>query len=355
MRLMIAILAMALTVSGLVACATEADTLPPTAAAPPGTATRTPTLVNRPPDRQPTIVAPAVGSIDQNVRELVAMQGPNPSDEEISQACDALRKAGWEYMGIGATNNRTTMIAASITTFASGDRLAEYCNSFPLTVVPIVVPTLDIESTKRAIAVADQQRRDAELATRVATEAKQEADRFAASLEATRTTELAIQEATRVAETTMVQTTRVAEIDALCQQWEPMVLAWVKEGNYYHVSNPATPFLPDLSVQLADANCDTGFPHGLLAHTGGRGVKVGTGAGQLLPGTYQYQAPSGDNRVETIRCKVSVNQMDARENSIIDMVKGEPFEIGFDPRHNFVSVLNWNYGGCSGFLHRVGD
>ncbi len=336
------------------ACRTETDVLSPTVSAPPSIATRAPTSTSPSPTSRPPIVSPAVADIDRNVKDLVAAQGPRPSDQEISKACDALREAGWEYLSIGMTDGRTMIIAASITAYASGDRLVNYCNSFPQTIVPIVVATPDIESTKRAIAVADQHQQDVELATRIATEAKQEAERYAAELDATRTTELAILEATRTAGATMAKATRVAEIAMLCQEWEPMVMAWIREGNYYDVSNPSTPFLPDLSVQLAHENCNIAFPYGLLAHTGGSGVQIGTGAGQLLPGIYEYQAPSGDNRVETIRCKVRLNQLETNETRI-EMIEGQPFQITFDTHHNLVSVLNWNYGGCSGFLHRVGD
>ena len=219
---------------------------------------------------------------------------------------------------------------------------------------PTIAPTPNVEATKRAIAAADQRRREADTATRVATEAQQEADRFAAELEATRTTELAIVEATRAAETAMAQAARVAEIQALCQQWEPMVLAWVKDGNYYDPSDPTVPFLPDMSVQMAAENCNTDFPRGRLFHIGGNLVKVGTGADQLLPGTYHYQSPSGNNRVEMFRCKIVLNHWEPNE-ARIDMVEGKPFEITFHEGHNDVTVLNWNYGGCSGFLHRVSD
>jgi hypothetical protein len=265
-------------------------------------------------------------------------------------------------MGIGATNNRTTMIAASITTFASGDRLAEYCNSFPLTVVPIVVPTPDIESTKRAIAVADQQRRDAELATRVATEAKQEADRFAASLEATRT-----------AEAMMLEATRTAELAQYCREWEGMVLNWVKEGHNYddHIfdpSAPAAPTHPELSPQLADDLCITNFPWGRLYRynknnlTRGPGVEVGTDARQLLPGLYRYQTPSGDDRVEAkpllqrgdnVGCLLKVNFKESNEVDI-PMLYGEPFEFRFRASYNYVA-MDRSAWGCRGFLHRVGD
>ena len=75
-------------------------------------------------------VAPAFGGIDSSVKTNVGMMGPRPTDGEIRRACDALRRAGWNYMSLDFdTDSRSMMIAASITTFASGDRLVDYCNS----------------------------------------------------------------------------------------------------------------------------------------------------------------------------------------------------------------------------------
>ena len=58
------------------------------------------------------------------------------------------------------------------------------------TSLPTLPPTPDIAATKAAIESMDTHRRQAEQATRTATEAQQEAERYAASLEATRIAEL---------------------------------------------------------------------------------------------------------------------------------------------------------------------
>ena len=58
------------------------------------------------------------------------------------------------------------------------------------TLLPTIPPTPDIEATKAAIEAMDAHRRQAEQATRAATEAQQEAERYSASLEATRVAEL---------------------------------------------------------------------------------------------------------------------------------------------------------------------
>ena len=69
-------------------------------------------------------------SVDESVKDNVGMMGPRPTDTEIRRACQALRNAGWSYMSLGmGTDSRSLMIAASITTFASGDELVNYCNS----------------------------------------------------------------------------------------------------------------------------------------------------------------------------------------------------------------------------------
>ena len=58
------------------------------------------------------------------------------------------------------------------------------------TPLPTIPPTTDIEATKMAIAAMDARQRQSAQATRTAIEAQQEAERYAASLEATRIAEL---------------------------------------------------------------------------------------------------------------------------------------------------------------------
>ena len=55
---------------------------------------------------------------------------------------------------------------------------------------PTIAPTLDLPATKAALEAIDAHRRQVELATRTAIEAQQEAERYAAALEATRVAEL---------------------------------------------------------------------------------------------------------------------------------------------------------------------
>lgn len=73
---------------------------------------------------------PAFGDIDVSVKDNVGVMAPRPTDEEIGIACQALKNADWSYMSLGmGTDGRSMMIAASITTFASGRQLVGYCES----------------------------------------------------------------------------------------------------------------------------------------------------------------------------------------------------------------------------------
>ena len=75
------------------------------------------------------ITVPAFGGIDRSVKDNVGMMGARPTDGEIRRACQALHSAGWNYMSMGMnTDMRSTMIAASITMFASGQELLDYCD-----------------------------------------------------------------------------------------------------------------------------------------------------------------------------------------------------------------------------------
>lgn len=73
----------------------------------------------------------AIDEIDESVKNNVAVSGPRPTDEEIRLACAALRRAGWEYMGIDILGSglRTTTIAAAINAYTSGSRMVDYCSS----------------------------------------------------------------------------------------------------------------------------------------------------------------------------------------------------------------------------------
>ena len=160
------------------------------------------------------------------------------------------------------------------------------------------------------------------------------------------------------------------------------MLDWIKEGNTYGPLIPgyseqflghikagenfelSPPSHPRLSAQLADDLCITSFPHGRLYNSNTRGgLSVGPGIDQLLLGTYRYQAPNGDGRVEAkpsinrtypkAGCLVKVNKGESNETAV-QMFYGEPFEITLRPQHNLVTLDDWAWG-CWGFLYRAGE
>jgi hypothetical protein len=141
-----------------------------------------------------------------------------------------------------------------------------------------------------------------------------------------------------------------------CREWEALVLEWVRDGNVYDrlslrlATDSSVPDHPNLTASLADDLCITDFPwgrHGTMFTQ----LKVGTGEGQLLPGTYRYRSKTGDDRVSVRDCTLSRNFVQYNDAELaIEMPYGEPFEFTFYTYHNVV----W-FGGCGGFLYRVGD
>ena len=131
------------------------------------------------------------------------------------------------------------------------------------------------------------------------------------------------------------------------------MLEWVRDGNVYDrlslrlATDRSVPDHPNLTARLADDLCITDFPwgrHGTVWY----GLKVGTGEGQLLPGTYRYLSKTGDDRVSVRDCWLTLNYYE--DSSGIELLYGEPFEFTFHTYHNVV----W-FGGCGGFLYRVGE
>ena len=141
-----------------------------------------------------------------------------------------------------------------------------------------------------------------------------------------------------------------------CREWEALVLEWVRDGNLYDewslrlATDSSVPDHPNLTARLADDLCITDFPLGRHG-TGSYELKVGTGEGQLLPGTYRYRSKTGDDRVSVRDCPLSRNFDQYYDAELaIELPYGEPFEFTFHTYHNVV----W-FGGCGGFLYRVGD
>ena len=253
-----------------------------------------------------------------------------------------------------------------------------------LTPFPTIAPPPNVEATKTAIDAIDANRRQAEQATRTAIEAQQEAERYAASLEATRIAELPTPTPTPLPTATPTPTptplptatptptptptpeptptplpTPTPHPRTFCQEWEALVLEWIKQGNGgYHkypggdrsVVFPGVPDHPHLSAKEAHWLCLTEFPRGILSS---RSNVIGDGPNQLLPGTYEYRR-EGDKRVPrdvfNRPCKLLLNNLDDNEQSV-EMPYGKPFTFRFYSYHNRV----WLSCDREGQLYRIGE
>ena len=227
---------------------------------------------------------------------------------------------------------------------------------------PTVGPTPDLEATKAAIDAIDAHRREVELATRSAIEARQEAERYAAALEATRVAGLptpTLEPTPTPLPPTPILTPHPA---TFCQEWEALVLEWTMEGNSWYSNRHEAPRHPDLPADLAVDNCITDFPAGVLISRTSRddGRVVGDRANQLLPGTYEYryQGYEGDNRVVGHACGLVINRGEDNEQ-FVDVPYGELFTFQFFTYHGIVNLYsrsNESDANCwNSALYRVGD
>ena len=126
---------------------------------------------------------------------------------------------------------------------------------------------------------------------------------LAASLEATRVAQIPAPTATPTPAPTATPTpaptpeptptpspTATPHPSTYCREWEALVREWIRDGNVYDrlslrlATDSSVPDHPNLTAHLADDLCITNFPwgrHGTMWYE----LKVGTGEGQLLPGT----------------------------------------------------------------------
>ncbi len=251
-----------------------------------------------------------------------------------------------------------------------------------LTSFPTIAPPPNVKATKSAMDAIDAHRRQAEMATRTAIEAQQEAERYAASLEATRIAELPTPTPTPLPTATPTPTptplptatptptptptpeptptplpplpTPTPHPRTFCQEWEALVLEWIKQGNYYYDDNPGVPDHPQLSAKSAHYQCLTEFPTGILQVT--RSKTVGSGPNQLVPGTYEYRR-QGDKRVPQNNWRLVLNSYDDSKRAV-EMLYGEPFTFRLYEYHNSAHFqCNRCYGGGyrNGNLYRIGD
>ena len=247
---------------------------------------------------------------------------------------------------------------------------------------PTIGPPPDIEATIAAIETIDAFRRASDQATRTAVEAQATTEAYAQSLEATRVAGLPTATPTATATATPTPTptptpeptatptptptltpTPTPHPRTYCEEWEAMVLEWVKRGNWYPYGD--VPDHPRLSADEAKGLCITTFPRGYLGYTGHRSVNVSyeglvwAPETNLMPGLYEYRLPGG-NRVDS-GCALIVNVGEDNESKI-EMTYGEPFTFQFHTYHGKVRLVGMNPyvyesspNHCNGALYRIGD
>ena len=242
---------------------------------------------------------------------------------------------------------------------------------------PVIGSTPDLDATKAALEALDTHRRQVEQATRTAIEAQQEAERYAASLEATRIAELPTPtitptptptplptatptptptptpEPTPTPRPTDTPTPTPTPLPAtFCPEWEAMVLEWIQQGHNYIIpyggQSQGVPDHPQLSAVNAYEICYLQFPISGLGRNSS--AKIGDGPGQLLPGTYEYRGFDGDKRVKsTFRAYLYTNRGEGNTTQI-ELRQGEEFTFQFFRYHGVVHL-----DGGNGNLHRIGD
>ena len=237
---------------------------------------------------------------------------------------------------------------------------------------PAIGPTPDLEATKSAIQTIDAHRRQAEQATRTAIDAQQEAERYAASLEATRIAELPTPTPTVPPTPTPTPTpeptptplpTPTPHPATYCEEWEALVLEWIKQGNMYNPYGPGpfgylgdAPDHPKLSAFTASKYCILNFPSGVLSSSWAMGWDgVGYKEDQLVPGTYEFRTGEGGKRVNVDYpdCYLYLNIGEANYTEI-ELPYGETFTFSFFEYHGEVR-LDVDFGEWHCALYRIGD
>ena len=227
---------------------------------------------------------------------------------------------------------------------------------------PEIPPTFDLQATKDALDA-----HNAALQTRTAVQQRiererQEAAQYARSLEATRIANLPTPTPvpTSTPEPTMTPLPSPTPHPTMyCREWEAAVLEWIYEGNNYDMAesgrysvrflNPEIPDHPQMTAEVANDHCIIKFPHGRL-YDDMPIVIVGSGTRQLLPGTYEYVASGGDNRVEGTGCVIVHNNVISDpDRTFVHLEYGEPFAFRFLAYHKQVS-----FGWCEGYMQRIG-
>ena len=135
-----------------------------------------------------------------------------------------------------------------------------------------------------------------------------------------------------------------------CEEWEALVRDYIKRGGLYDRNDLRNmPDHPYLDATQGNEFCITNFPIGQLGW-GTAETPVGTGEGELLPGTYRYYDQNRGERVSERHCNLTLNNDDYSVRSTIDLAYGEPFEFTAEPSHGPL----WFF--CSNsWLVRIGD
>ena len=238
------------------------------------------------------------------------------------------------------------------------------------TVPPTLLPTPDVQATIAALEAEDRRRRAVAEATRIAEQAQQEAEQYAASLEATRIAEMptptptprSTPTPTPLPTATPTPTplpthtptpeptptplpptpTPTPHPATFCKEWKALVLEWVKQGNTVQASpegdiwSTNVPDHPQLSAHQAGRHCVLNFPEGRLF----RRAEVGDEPWQLLPGLYEFRTAVDDGelrRVPKYYCRLELNKYESNE-TIVHMPSGEPFTFRFFTYHGDVEL-----------------
>ena len=235
---------------------------------------------------------------------------------------------------------------------------------------PPIVPIPDVDAAKAALdqqyQAMEAQRQLQVQATRAAIEAQQEIDRYAAALEAERIANLPTPTPQPTATPLPPPTPQPT---MYCREWETMVHDWINEGNrfwdYQFTYNwDVIPVHPRLTLEEALAYCVLDFPYGQMrSRIYGTVYQVGTDRHNILPGTYKYHAPNGDDRVGTharntmkADCTLTVNYQE-HNKVVMRMPYGQPFQYQLLTYHNLVKFkCSWaNSHDRSALMVRIGD
>ena len=117
------------------------------------------------------------------------------------------------------------------------------------------------------------------------------------------------------------------------------MLDWIKQGEVYSRANlQYVPDHPHLNAAKGNELCITNFPIGQVSGLS-MAPTVGTGEGQLLPGTYRYYDRNAGERVSNRDCHLTLNDDDRINKTRIALPYGDPFKVTLHTDHGRVWFL----------------